>query len=193
MIGSDAGLEARVPLRLESNRLVLREISDSDSARLVELFAEPVAQQFILNSQKDPASIRAYAARAAKFAGRTDRTSFHFIVELKGTGIVIGTIGVSNVWPSSSIAALGWHFGHAYSGRGYATEAGKTLLRFTFADRKVARVTADCLASNAACIRVIQKLGMRRRFFWWLLDMFLPKAYGESNRIVRHATTRIHA
>jgi ribosomal-protein-alanine N-acetyltransferase len=47
-------------------------------------------------------------------------------------------------------------------GHGYAPEAARALLDFGFAALGVHRVWADCDPANAAPIRVLEKLGMRR-------------------------------
>src|SRR5262249_58642808 len=49
-----------------------------------------------------------------------------------------------------------------YAGRGLATEIALRLLAFGFNDLKLHRIEADVAVENAACIRVLEKIGMFR-------------------------------
>ncbi len=69
-----------------------------------------------------------------------DRTHFHFAVELRASGDVIGNCNLSNA-VEGGVAYLGWHFGRAHSGFGYATEAASEVIRFGLEDRKVLKST----------------------------------------------------
>jgi [ribosomal protein S5]-alanine N-acetyltransferase len=50
----------------------------------------------------------------------------------------------------------------AFQGRGYASEAVQALVAWGLAQPGVRRVVANCLADNAASIRVLRKAGMRQ-------------------------------
>ena len=50
----------------------------------------------------------------------------------------------------------------AYGGHGYAAEAVSAVLDHGFDVLGVRRVTAGCFADNAASVRILEKLGMRR-------------------------------
>jgi RimJ/RimL family protein N-acetyltransferase len=59
-------------------------------------------------------------------------------------------------------AELGWVLDPAHTGRGYATEAVRELLRYCFEQRGVHRVVANCFLDNRASWRLMEKVGMRR-------------------------------
>ena len=59
-------------------------------------------------------------------------------------------------------AELGWVIDPAHTGRGYATEAVRELLRHCFEDLGVRRVTANCFLGNDASWRLMERVGMRR-------------------------------
>ena len=50
-----------------------------------------------------------------------------------------------------------------HQGQGYATEAATELVRICFEDLGLRRVTAGAFADNPPSLRVMEKLGMRRR------------------------------
>lgn len=59
-------------------------------------------------------------------------------------------------------AELGWVLDPAHTGRGYATEAVRELLRYCFEDLGVRRVTANCFLDNDTSWRLMERVGMRR-------------------------------
>jgi RimJ/RimL family protein N-acetyltransferase len=59
-------------------------------------------------------------------------------------------------------AELGWVLDPTYTGRGYATEAVRELLRHCFQDLNVRRVTANCFLGNDTSWRLMERVRMRR-------------------------------
>jgi RimJ/RimL family protein N-acetyltransferase len=59
-------------------------------------------------------------------------------------------------------AELGWVLDPSHTGRGYATEAVRELLRYCFEDLGVRRVTANCFLDNDTSWRLMERVGMRR-------------------------------
>ncbi|MGD9740671.1 MAG: GNAT family N-acetyltransferase [Bauldia sp.] len=58
--------------------------------------------------------------------------------------------------------SLGYWMGERYAGRGYMSDAVRTLLRFGFDNLRLHRIEAACLPHNAASIRLLEKVGFRR-------------------------------
>jgi len=59
-------------------------------------------------------------------------------------------------------AELGWVLDPAHRGHGYATEAVRELLRYSFEDLGLRRVTANCFLDNDTSWRLMKSVGMRR-------------------------------
>jgi len=59
-------------------------------------------------------------------------------------------------------AELGWVLDPACTGRGYATEAVRELLRYCFQELGVRRVSANCFLANDTSWRLMERVGMRR-------------------------------
>lgn len=59
-------------------------------------------------------------------------------------------------------AELGWVLDPTHTGRGYATEAVRELLRYCFEDLRVHRVVASCFLDNVTSWRLMERVGMRR-------------------------------
>ena len=85
-----------------------------------------------------------------------------FAVELRDEGRMIGEVGIFVAPQAQSKGDLGWSFHPDYQGQGYATEAARVLLAHTFQERGLRRLTSGCDTRNAASVRLMERLGMRR-------------------------------
>jgi len=92
------------------------------------------------------------------------------IVELDGRIIGDLMLKVEDAWAQVEVAEqargrqaeLGWVLDPAFTGRGYATEAVREMLRICFEDLRVHRVVAGCFVDNDASWRLMERIGMRR-------------------------------
>jgi ribosomal-protein-alanine N-acetyltransferase len=82
------------------------------------------------------------------------------IVE-RASGLVVGGIGFFGP-PRGSEVEIGYGIVPSRQGRGYATEALRTMLAMAWADARVTAVVADTDPGNAASQRVLGKAGFRR-------------------------------
>jgi len=69
---------------------------------------------------------------------------------------MIGGMGVHD-------GGIGYAFGRAYWGKGYATEMGRAMITRAFARYDWDEIVADVWADNPASARVLQKLGFEKR------------------------------
>lgn len=92
------------------------------------------------------------------------------VIELDGTVVGDLMLKVEDAWAQAEVAEqargvqaeLGWTLDPAYGGRGLASEAVRALLRISFEDLGLRRVTAQCFADNTASWRLMERVGMRR-------------------------------
>ena len=121
-----------------------------------------------------PATLQQYRSR---FEDRT-HLARTLIVELGdgGTGgEVVGDLmlQITDGWAQAEVAdrargvqaELGWVFHPDHTGRGYATEAVRALIRLCFDDLGLRRVTAGCFAANESSWRLMERVGMRRETY----------------------------
>ena len=105
----------------------------------------------------------------ATFADPT-RLAITVIVELDGNVIGDFMLRIDDGWAQTEVAdqargtqaELGWVLDPAYTGRGYATEAVRSLLTHCFTTHGVRRVVANCFMSNDTSWRLMERVGMRR-------------------------------
>ncbi|MFN8374094.1 MAG: GNAT family N-acetyltransferase [Anaerolineae bacterium] len=63
--------------------------------------------------------------------------------------------------PQHRHAEIGYWFGKAYWGQGYATEAGRAVIRYGFERMFLRRIFAYYFARNVGSRRVLEKLGLK--------------------------------
>lgn len=76
-------------------------------------------------------------------------------------GKLAGGVGLVHP-PHFPEAECGWFIFDGHTGKGYAVEAGRAMLQYTFATTRLASIVSYIGAQNAASIRVAEKLGAIR-------------------------------
>jgi [ribosomal protein S5]-alanine N-acetyltransferase len=178
---------------ITTTRLVLRDLREDDAEKIVEYFSEPEAQPYILTPQRSGNGMAAFVksfAEQARESPWSARSNFAWAIVLRDTYELIGTCNLYDATTDSYWASVGWHLSGKFAGRGYATEAGREVVRFAFEERGVARVLADCFESNFANRRVFSKLGMRPSPGLALKKWWLALTYGEPKPVVRYVITK---
>ena len=100
--------------------------------------------------------------------------SFWPVIE-RESGLLIGEAGLFPLSPDGPDVALGYAFGVAYWGRGYATEAARAVLGEAFGPLGMDRVVAITREANVRSQRVLTKLGFRSegmRHVWGAEQLF---------------------
>ena len=112
----------------------------------------------------EPAEFSDAAARIAnylKYRGDdADRRLFVYAARLKCDGALIGSVSLARSHPG--IASLGLSVAASHGGRGYGTELARRMQAFGFSDVRLNRIAADVAVDNHPCLRVMEKIGMRR-------------------------------
>ncbi|MEK7724610.1 MAG: GNAT family protein [Acidobacteriota bacterium] len=145
--------------QIETDRLIIRDIQKSDFTNLLKRKIEPTARPNILLQKSNFVYDKNELEDAIESANSFLRQDYKLAVILKSDNSLIGTCSIYNV-SIDSIASIGWHYEHKYSGNGYATEAAQELLYLGFEMSRVAMIYAESFAINFASIRIMEKLGM---------------------------------
>ena len=77
--------------------------------------------------------------------------------ELCENKTLVGFIGMGG---NDRQAGMGYWYGKAFWGNGYATEAGRAILAFGFEELDLQTIEASHLSKNQASGRVLSKIGM---------------------------------
>ena len=153
----------------ETSRLVLRAIATEDWRAIHGYMSDPVVTAWlpegVLNEEQSRSFAKKNAGEGAEAVAVLIKNSDEFIGHM-----------VFHPWFVPKTYEVGWAFGRHHQGRGYATEAARSLLAYAFESLRCHRVIATCQPENVASWRVMQKLGMRREAHF---RKCLPRESGE--------------
>lgn len=146
---------------VETERLVLRPLVESDLDRYFEIHDHPAVRASL--HLPDSFSLDDAWAQMASMRGQWAlRGSGQWAVERRDTGEMIGRAGTHRPqrhdWPGLE---CGWTFDPAHWGHGYATEAGRATVEWAFANHDDERLFSVILPANAASQGVARRLGFR--------------------------------
>jgi len=150
-------------IQLITERLIIRDplLTDIDSwHRLLSDVETMYYLQDILTHTLEES--RQNLEIAVEESKSKNRKKYFFAIENKETGVFIGSIGytVTEVTPVGKLVEAGYFILPEFHGKGYITEAFKTVIMFAFEDNGVYRISTGCLAENRASERVMQKCGL---------------------------------
>ena len=144
---------------LETDRLVLRMLRESDLDAYAEMCADPEVMRYIGDGQP---LVRPMAWRnLAMMVGHWSLRGYGlWAAEERSSGVLVGRIGFWNPegWPGFE---LGWMLRRSFWGRGYATEGARAALQFAFTRLGQPHVISLIHSENTASIRVAERLGER--------------------------------
>src|SRR5258706_14329840 len=122
----------KAPLELETERLHLRQLRESDLDAHTKMMADPEVVKFLGDGQPLDRTLSWRAL--AGILGHWQLRGFGFwAMEEKHTGTWVGRAGLwlPEGWP---MLEVGWTLAREHWGKGYATEAGRAALRVAFAE-----------------------------------------------------------
>jgi len=150
---------------LESQRLRFRKFREDDAKIVFRWASNPENIKYTrFDGSKQLEESQSFIAECIALAEADPCTDFEFIIELKETGRVIGSVQI--ILQNEYEASLGYLLLPEYWGQGYGTESVKTLIDFGFGQLNLHRIVTWCDAENHASYHVMQKAGMRREGYF---------------------------
>ncbi len=151
-------------VRIETDRLILRDWRDGDLERFLEGTNTPNVMRW-LGGVMDEEGKAALLGRVS--ACRAANGFCFWIVERKADGAVLGFCGLKRAdAPGSSITGameIGWRLREDAWGQGYAKEAATASLDAAFGRFGADEVVAITVIENEASWGLMKRLGMHRR------------------------------
>ena len=158
-------------IKLETERLILRDFVPDDWQRVLEYQSDPLYLRYNEWTERTPEAVQEFVSRFTDQQVQTPRTRFQLAVILKSERLLIGNCGVRMDKIDDMEANIGYELDPKYWMQGYATEAAHAIVDFGFSHFGVHRSWASLVADNAGSARVLEKLGMK------LEARFREKAY----------------
>ncbi|EIO3971656.1 GNAT family N-acetyltransferase [Vibrio vulnificus] len=151
-----AGMEN---LMIETERLILRPVESEDLDIYTKLFTSEETTRYLPGGK--PYSSEYIANYVPQKVNHWSKGYGTFIVSLKSSPEVkIGYAGVEQI-PDSNLSDIRYGLLSEYQGKGYAFEAAKAVLNFTFGTGKVSEVYGVAVIGNFASEALLKKLGMQ--------------------------------
>jgi RimJ/RimL family protein N-acetyltransferase len=144
---------------IETERLILRQWRADDIAANTAMLGDPLSARFITPDRKPVTETMAGWRNAAIMAGHWVLHGFGmFVVEEKSSGTFVGRAGpfYPPVWPGFEI---GWGLAAEFRGKGYAVEAARAAIDWTFATFELDEIVHCIDAENVASQAVARRLG----------------------------------
>ncbi|MBT8301112.1 MAG: GNAT family N-acetyltransferase [Maribacter sp.] len=143
---------------IETERLLLREITLDDKEALFKLHSDPEVQKYtgepvVKSIEEIKKAIETRIIHYKEYGfGR-------WATILKSGKQFIGWAGLAYL-PEFDEIDLGYRFLPEYWGLGIATEASRAILNYGFDSLKLKKIVAIAMKENKASIRVMEKAGM---------------------------------
>jgi ribosomal-protein-alanine N-acetyltransferase len=145
--------------RLETKRLVLREMRPEDAEAIFALYGDEEVMRY-----RDVSALtclqEAQCFLEQMHAHCEQGEEMHWGITLKGEEQLVGCCGYS--WHlGPQFGAIGYDLARRYWKQGIMTEAIQELLRFGFEEQNLHRVEARVRLGNESSMRLLQRLGFQ--------------------------------
>jgi RimJ/RimL family protein N-acetyltransferase len=153
-------MEPQPPPRLETERLVLRALTEDDLEAYAAITADPEVMRYIGAGQVLEEG-QAWREIATHLGHWRLRGYGQWALERRDDGRMIGRAGLWNPagWPGLEV---GWMLARDTWGSGYATEAAEAAVAWAWRDLEAASLISLIHPENARSRRVAERLGMHR-------------------------------
>ncbi|MEK4425291.1 GNAT family N-acetyltransferase [Solibacillus sp. FSL K6-1523] len=147
--------------KLQTERLVLREIKLQDATQIYQVFSnDEVTKYYGLKTfNKLEQAEKVIEAFATSFQ---EKRGIRWGIELKGKAGLIGTIGF-NLWsPAHRRAEVGYEVHPDFWRFGYTSEALTKIVEYGFQEMKLTRIGAVVFLENEASNQLLLKQGFEK-------------------------------
>ena len=152
-------------MRLETERLILREWEDRDRPALAAILGDVTVRRFY----PAPATFEQVSGQIDYSIEQARLNGFHMqAAELKITGELVGLIGIGVIPEKTRVAIpgaprveIGWQFAERFWGQGLAPEAASAWLEAGWSVFRLPEIVAFTATINLPSQRVMEKIGMR--------------------------------
>ena len=148
-------------IELRTDRLLLRRWRGSDLEPWAAMNADPEVREHL----GDLMTRKQSDASVARFLAEFEQRGYGWwAVEELATGSFIGFAGLDLVDAEMPFAGveIGWRLARPAWGKGYATEAARTVLSFGFETLSLPEILAVTTAGNTRSQAVMRRIGMTR-------------------------------
>ncbi len=151
-------------MRLETERLVLRDWEQADLSDLIEGFNDLSVSRwlaFVPHPYTEKEAQRWIDFCAASSQSPEERTSYEFAIELKSEKKVIGGVSLTRISSAHGTAGGGIWLNAKYQGHGFGREAFAEKIRFAFEDLNLRRLDNGFFKGNSSSLAMQERFGYK--------------------------------
>jgi [ribosomal protein S5]-alanine N-acetyltransferase len=146
---------------LAADRLILRELTRDDSDAMVAIFGLPEMYRFLNQPLVD--TPEKAIDLIEWFLGKFQAHEFvTWAITLRSDGRLIGVCGTYAHDEENKRIEIGYHIVPSLWGQGYATEAARAIIGWSFDNLDIHRIEADCTEGNIGSELVMLKCGFKQ-------------------------------
>ena len=148
-------------LILESERLLLRPIKESDADDIFEIFSDKEVMKYY--DLLPFSSINDAVNQVGIFREcLSEKTMIRWGIELKESNKLIGTCGFFAFSEESLKAEMGYELNSKYWNKGVMSEALKMIMDFIFKETDINRIEAYVEPMNTSSLKLLESLGFTK-------------------------------
>ena len=151
----------KAPDQIATARLLLRPIAVADAAALFAIMSDPATMRYWSTPPWTGMSQADAFVNAAQVQ-TPDGLDVLFGIDLRASGLLVGTCTLFDVVAPSRRAEIGYLLDRRHWGQGVMSEAVTALLSFGFGAMALNRVEADIDPRNLGSARLLERLGFVR-------------------------------
>ncbi len=149
-------------MRLETERLVLRDITEDDIDAVFGIYSKG-KKYFQYTRIPHPYGREDAEAFVSKvIEGYQTLESFYVAIIERKSKRFIGSISINRFSHADDFAEVGYSVGEEFAGRGYVTEAASAFIDYCFRRFDLNRIEIHAAVDNQASLRIIEKLGAKK-------------------------------
>jgi ribosomal-protein-alanine N-acetyltransferase len=141
---------------LTSERLVLRNVSNTDASTILNLRSNEIVTKYIdrpkMKSEKE--ALKFVLDRKRDI---TENKIFYWGISLRATKKLIGTICLWNLSEDRTYAEIGYDLLPAHHHKGYMNEALLKVIEFGFTEKNIKTIEAFTSFKNKSSVKLLEK------------------------------------
>ena len=150
-------------MKLETERLILREFEESDWQAVHEYASDPEVVRYMQWTTKTKEETKDYIRRTILNQQEQPSRNYKFALVRKADKRFIGQCSIINISnPEDGEAGIVYVLNRSFWNHGYMTEAVKRVVDFGFSELGLHRIYATLAPDNFASARLLEKAGMQR-------------------------------
>lgn len=153
-------------MKLATERSYIRSLRFSDLKEYHQLYSDPCTSIFEYSHQMNLIAAEEQLQISVQETEEDQSIPWELAIELKEPQKLIGTLRISTPVLEVEIPSIEYNISFSiltdFQNKGFATEVLRAFIRDSILERKIHRLTAKTDSKNTACIRVLEKSGMKK-------------------------------